>query len=159
MANRHQYKSTIVWTGNKGQGTADYGSYERHYLIKTTGKPDVLGSADPMFRGDKTLHNPEDLFLASLSSCHMLWYLHLCADAGIKVQSYSDDAQGVLELESDGSGQFSTIELRPNIEISDKNQLKQAEVLHQKAHQFCFIARSCTSKISIFPTIKLTSNA
>lgn len=78
----HHYKATIQWTGNKGTGTDDYRTYERSYEVKVAHKPTLLGSSDPAFRGDKAKHNPEDLLIASLSTCHMLWYLHLCAEAG-----------------------------------------------------------------------------
>jgi len=85
MKGEHHYKTTIRWTGNKGQGTADYRSYERSHTAFIDGKQDILCSSDPAFRGDKTKHNPEELFLVSIASCHMLWYLHLCAEAGVVV--------------------------------------------------------------------------
>jgi organic hydroperoxide reductase OsmC/OhrA len=86
----HRYQVQVLWTGNTGQGTDNYKSYERSHKITVEGKPAILGSSDPAFRGDKSKHNPEELLLASLSSCHMLWYLHLCAEASIVVTDYFD---------------------------------------------------------------------
>jgi organic hydroperoxide reductase OsmC/OhrA len=74
--------------GNTGTGTADYKTYERSHIISIENKTDIQATSDAAFRGDKTKHNPEDLFLSSFSSCHMLWYLHLCATADINVVPY-----------------------------------------------------------------------
>ena len=98
MATVHQYNLRIKWTGNTGLGTKNYTEYERSHVLSIENKPDLLCSSDVPFRGDKSNHNPEDFFLASLSSCHMLWYLHLCADAGVIVTDYTDKAHGVLEI-------------------------------------------------------------
>lgn len=92
---QHNYSLTINWKGNNGKGTKDYKSYERSFEVSTEGKEIIKGSSDPSFNGDKTKYNPEELLLASISSCHMLWYLHLCADEGIVVTEYSDIAEGI----------------------------------------------------------------
>jgi len=86
----HTYESTVRWTGNTGAGTANYQSYERDYIISIAHKMDIPGSSDPAFRGDPGRYNPEDLLVSSLSACHMLWYLHLCAQAGVVVVDYFD---------------------------------------------------------------------
>ncbi len=96
MQRKHHYSVAVVWTGNTGQGTRNYNGYERAHEIRSGQKPVVPGSSDPAFRGDPTRYNPEELFVAALSSCHMLWYLHLCADAGIVVVSYEDHAEGTM---------------------------------------------------------------
>ena len=90
----HNYKLSIRWTGNKGEGTKNYTAYERSHVIQVENKPDISGSSDPAFRGDSTRYNPEELLVASLSSCHMLWYLHLCAEAKVIVIDYVDHATG-----------------------------------------------------------------
>src|SRR6185437_8365396 len=92
----HHYKTTITWTGNSGTGTSDYRSYERSHIISVEGKVAVEASSDPAFRGDRTKHNPEELLVASLSSCHMLSYLHLCTVAGVVVVAYTDNATGIM---------------------------------------------------------------
>ena len=72
----------------------------------------------------------------------MLWYLHLCADAGIIVTDYTDDAEGVLVLPETGSGHFSSVVLRPVVTITNAEQAGQANALHHKANEKCFIANS-----------------
>lgn len=143
MKTQHTYQLTINWTGNKGVGTRSYGSYERSHSIKIDGKTDILGSADPAFRGDATKHNPEDLFLASLASCHMLWYLSLCALSGVVVLEYSDNATGIMMETEDGGGHFTEVTLNPKVKVSEASMLEKARELHQEANKKCFIANSC----------------
>jgi organic hydroperoxide reductase OsmC/OhrA len=81
----HTYTCALTSTGNKGAGTASYKAYSRDHVFSSAGKPDLLGSSDPAFRGEASRYNPEELLVASLASCHMLWYLHLSADAGVRV--------------------------------------------------------------------------
>ena len=81
----HNYQATIEWTGNLGKGTSSYDQYERSHSIHIAGKAIIESSSDPTFRGDSTRHNPEEMFLASLSSCHMLWFLHICSEEGVIV--------------------------------------------------------------------------
>src|ERR1700712_2700684 len=102
----HHYQSSLTWTGNKGTGTSNYRSYERSHNIAIENKPLIEGSSDPAFRGDGTKHNPEELLVASLSACHMLSYLHVCAEAGVVVIAYTDDATGTMEETGDGGGHF-----------------------------------------------------
>lgn len=142
MAKKHTYKTSIIWTGNHGEGTQGYRSYSREFDINCNGKPVIKGSADPSYMGDATRHNPEDLLLASLSSCHMLWYLHLCAVSRVVVTAYEDHAEGLMEVGPDGSGQFVSATLRPRVVISPHSDLLKAESLHQKASALCFVARS-----------------
>jgi organic hydroperoxide reductase OsmC/OhrA len=155
MAKTHHYQSIIRWTGNKGTGTSGYRDYERSHTISIDGKPDILTSSDPSFRGDKSRHNPEELFLSSLSSCHMLWFLHLCGDAGIVVTAYEDHAEGTMEENPDGSGQFSEVLLKPAVTITDATRADEAQRLHHKANQMCFIARSVNFKVRHEPTVRM----
>jgi organic hydroperoxide reductase OsmC/OhrA len=140
MHREHHYYTKIVWTGNTGKGTADYRAYKRDYEIRSPGKAVISGSSDPGFRGDAARYNPEDLLVASLSACHMLWYLHLCSDAGIVVQSYEDEAEGIMGTSTDGAGRFVRVTLRPHVRVS--GSVSQAEELHKRAHELCFIANS-----------------
>jgi organic hydroperoxide reductase OsmC/OhrA len=140
MQRKHQYSVNVVWTGNTGQGTADYRSYLRDHQINVPGKPSIPGSSDPKFRGNPNRYNPEELFISALSTCHMLWYLHLCADAGIVVVFYEDRAEGVMEESSDGGGRFVRVTLRPLVRV--RGSIEQAGALHQRAHELCFIANS-----------------
>ena len=139
----HQYKTSLVWVGNKGEGTSKYRSYSRNHVITIDGKnAPILGSSDPSFLGDPTRYNPEELLLASLSSCHMLWYLHLCTKNAITVTSYQDEAKGIMFENSDGSVQFSQVILQPTVLISNADNVALAQSLHHAANKLCFIARS-----------------
>lgn len=154
MKREHTFKTHINWTGNRGSGTMDYRGYDRDFTIKIDGKNDILGSSDSAFNGDKTKHNPEDLLLSSVSSCHMLWYLHLCSDHGIIVLEYTDHAEGIMEEEEDGSGRFVSITLTPKIVIQSHGNVDTAIQLHEKAHKMCFIANSLNCRVDIRPEVK-----
>ncbi|MDF3077465.1 MAG: OsmC family peroxiredoxin [Sphingobacteriaceae bacterium] len=138
----HHYTIRINWTGNTGKGTSDYRSYERSYSLTAAGKPEVLCSSDPQFRGDKRRYNPEELFLASLSSCHMLQYLHLCADAGVVVVTYEDRATGLMIQTADGGGHFTEVWLFPRVKVAKAEMIEKANELHKRANKLCFIANS-----------------
>ncbi len=141
MAKSHTYTATTTWTGNRGDGTANYKAYDRTHEIAIAGKPALPGSADPLFRGDADRWNPEDSLVGAISACHMLWFLHLASEAGWIVESYEDKAEAVMEMNADGSGQFTSATLHPAVKISagDPSRL---EDLHHRAHGMCFIARS-----------------
>lgn len=142
MPNKHYYKTNTHWTGNTGQGTASYIGYERSHAVHSLGKEPIQCSSDPSFRGDASKYNPEELLLASLSSCHMLWYLHLCSVAGITVTAYVDNAFAIMEESAEGSGRFTSATLRPEVTILEQDQLDEAQLLHTEANKKCFIANS-----------------
>lgn len=153
---RHVYETRLEWTGNDGQGTASYRSYRRDHVITVEGKPPLAGSSDPAFRGDPLRYSPEDLLVASLSSCHMLWYLHLCAVNGIVVLAYRDAATGGMEEAADGSGAFVEVTLRPEVTIAAGGDPDKARGLHQEAHRFCFIANSVKFPVRCEPKIAVS---
>jgi len=142
MPKFHTYQLTVTWTGNQGTGTSAYRAYSRDHIIEAVGKPIIPGSSDPSFRGDPSRYNPEEQFLAALSSCHMLWYLHLCSDAKITVVSYKDQAEGKMEETADGGGRFTAVVLKPCIQILETDRLEEAHRLHERANALCFIANS-----------------
>jgi organic hydroperoxide reductase OsmC/OhrA len=148
----HSYAVDIEWVGNLGNGTSEYAGYKRDHVIKAKGKVDIMGSADPAFRGDKTRWNPEETLLSSIATCHKLWYLHLCFDAGIVVTAYTDHATGEMEMNADGSGQFSGVILAPTVTISSGDP-ELAKALHHKVGALCFIARSVNFPIKHEVTI------
>lgn len=149
---QHHYKSTVTWTGNTNEGTKSYTSYSRNHTISGEGKSDhVLGSSDPSFMGDPARYNPEDLFLSSLSACHMLWFLHLCSQNKIVVTAYVDQAAGTMQELPDGSGKFTSVTLHPQVIIKDAANIALANELHHQANQMCFIANSCNFKIDHKP--------
>lgn len=155
MSKQHHYSLALKWTGNKGNGTSAYTAYERSHVVSITNKPDLLCSSDPNFRGDKTRYNPEELLVASISSCHMLWYLHLCSEAGVVVTDYIDNAKGTMEETADGGGHFTEVTLYPEVTITNISMEEKANELHKRANQLCFIANSCNFPIHHKPTTKI----
>jgi organic hydroperoxide reductase OsmC/OhrA len=143
----HHYQLSLNWTGNLGNGTNHYRAYERAFTINAENKPTIYGSADPTFLGDEQKYNPEEYFLAALSSCHMLWFLHLCADKGIHVISYEDSPEGFMEEKKDGSGAFTKVCLKPQVFIKNEEHLYILDELHEKANGLCFIANSVNFKV------------
>jgi len=143
----------VIWTGNSGTGTTSYRSYERAHDISANGKPTIAGSSDPTFRGDSARWNPEELLVASLSACHKLWYLGLCAQAGVVVTAYEDTAEGSMVEEASGAGHFVSVVLRPHVTISAASDEVKAMELHRQAHGMCFVARSVNFPVTNSPTI------
>lgn len=156
--NNHHFAITMRWTGNLGTGTSGYRAYARNHEIAAADKLHTIeGSSDRAFRGDASRYNPEELLVAALSSCHMLAYLHLCADSGVVVTDYEDAATGTLELNRDGSGQFTEVVLAPVVTVADPSQTEIANELHHKAHDLCFIARSVNFPVRCEPSVRVAS--
>jgi organic hydroperoxide reductase OsmC/OhrA len=149
----HHYEIRTTWTGNRGAGTTGYRDYDRAHEVSAPGKPTLAGSSDPTFRGDRTRWNPEELLVAALSACHMLWYLHLCADAGIVVTDYRDEARGVMETTREGGGRFTEVVLRPRVTIACGDAAR-AGTLHDEAHRLCFIASSVNFPVRHEPVLE-----
>ena len=153
MNKLHQYTTQLEWKGNTGEGTSHYRAYKRDYIISIEGKPLLEGSSDPSFRGDPARYNPEELFVASLSACHMLWYLHLCAEAGIVVEAYLDKATGVMQEDASRGGYFKEVVLHPEVKISEPSKHEQALQLHSRANKLCFIANSVNCEVKHDPVM------
>jgi organic hydroperoxide reductase OsmC/OhrA len=152
----HNYKVKVEWTGNKGTGTSGYRDYSRDHVIRSGSKPDIAGSSDPAFLGDAARWNPEDLVVAAASACHKLWYLRLCAEAGITVLEYVDEAHGTM-LDGREKGHFTQIVLHPLVTIRAGDDREQAERLHHTAHEKCYVANSVNFAILCEPTIERSS--
>jgi organic hydroperoxide reductase OsmC/OhrA len=152
-AKQHIYNIDIEWAGNDGRGTETYTSYRRDFNLTAAGKPTLLGSSDPGFRGDPSRYSPEELLIASLSGCHMLWYLHLCSVHHVTIIDYRDNVSATLQENQDGSGLFTEVTLRPRIKLSPSSDRAKAISLHQEAHRFCFIANSVNFAVRIEPEI------
>lgn len=150
---RHHYEIQVNWTGNNGEGTKSYKGYRRDHSIQSADKPEISGSSDPSFRGDPSRYNPEELLVASLSACHMLWYLHLCSVNHVIVQEYHDAAVGEMQENPDGSGEFVQVVLKPVVKISGDSDRAKAVALHHDAHRLCFIARSVKFPVEVVPEI------
>ncbi|WP_166996262.1 OsmC family protein [Paramicrobacterium fandaimingii] len=155
MVSQHTYNVEIVWTGNRGTGTNGYRSYGRDLRIIASGKPEIDGSADSTFHGDADRWNPEELFLTSLAQCHMLSYFHAAVKAGVVVTAYSDAPTGTLDVNSDGSGGFSQVTLRPRVRLAPGSDTDAAVRAHEEAHRLCFIANSVSIPIHVEPEIDI----
>ena len=146
----HRFAVTNRWTGNRGSGTSSYRAYSRDHEVSGPGKAAAIaGSSDAAFRGDGSRYNPEELLVASLSTCHMLWMLHLCADAGIVITEYVDEASGEMAIHADGGGEFISVTLRPRMRITDAGRVDEVTELHHRAHGLCFIARSVKFPVGV----------
>ncbi len=154
MSREHSYSVNVRWTGNTGAGTSGFRNYKRDHEISAPGKPPIPASSDPAFRGDKARYNPEELLVASLSACHMLWYLHLCADVGIVVTEYHDDASGAMAETKDGGGHFTQVTLRPVVKVAGQVDPELARRLHEQAHHLCFIANSVNFPVLCEPSLE-----
>lgn len=152
MSKSHQYNTLLRWTGNTGKGTENYRAYERAYTVSINGKPEIAGSSDPAFRGDPAKYNPEEMLVAALSACHMLSFLHFCSASGVVVVDYSDAAIGKMEEANDGNGRFTGVILKPNVVVQEASMTEKVNALHDKAHQYCFIANSCNFPVLHQPT-------
>jgi len=154
----HSYFARIRWTGNSGEGTKTYVSYKRDHEIQVDGRTAINGSSDPAFRGNPTCYSPEDLLVASLSACHMLWYLHLCATGGVVVTAYVDRATGTMVEKKNGGGYFKEVVLYPSITITAGSNRRSAKDLHDRAHELCFIANSVKFPVLCKPEITVVQD-
>ena len=154
---QHAYRAHLTWTGNLGTGTDHYRSYRREHTVRIAGKPDLVGSADPTFRGDPSRHNPEELLLAALSACHLMSYLHVCAINGVVVTAYEDSAEGTMETFPDGSGHFTEVVLHPRVTVRDAAMVTKAMELHHQANTLCFIANSVNFPVRHAPVVDVPS--
>jgi organic hydroperoxide reductase OsmC/OhrA len=142
MARSHRYAVDIEWSGNRGTGTSSYTAYDRNHSITADNRPPIAGSSDPEFRGDASRWSPEQLLLASVAQCHMLWYLHLASRAGIRVTAYCDSPTGTMRENDDGSGEFVEVTVHPVVTVDDPARVAEADRLHDHVNDLCFIARS-----------------
>jgi organic hydroperoxide reductase OsmC/OhrA len=154
-AKQHTYRADLDWSGDRGVGTRSYRDYGREHEIRAGAKPVILGSSDANFRGDAARWNPEELLVGSISACHQLWYLHLCAVGGVVVMAYEDSAEGVMREDEDGGGRFTSVTLRPHARLAAGSNPVRAAALHHDAHAKCFIANSVNFPITVEPTFEV----
>ena len=149
----HHYEVAVTWTGNLGEGTRTYRSYRRDHEVTAEGPPVIPGSSEPAFRGDPARWNPEQLLVASLSQCHMLWFLHLAVQDGLVVTGYRDEADGHMAEDEDGGGRFTEVTLRPEVVLADDpaDRTERIARLHHRAHELCFIANSVNFPVRCEP--------
>ena len=151
---QHRYEVTNRWTGNLGTGTSNYRAYSRNLELSTPAKSaPIRRVVRPALPGDRSRYNPEELLVGALSACHMLWALHYCADAGIVVVEYVDEALGEMVERPDGSGEFTRVVLRPRMTITDASRIEDAVAIHGRVHEVCAIARSVNFTVDCEPAV------
>ncbi|TYL51398.1 OsmC family peroxiredoxin [Nocardioides sp. BGMRC 2183] len=148
----HHYRLGVSWQGNRGGGTTGYRDYGRDVLVRATGKPDLLASADPAFRGDAGRWNPEEMLLAALSQCHLLSYLHSAVRHGVVVTAYVDEPVATMSQSGHG-GRFTDVLLRPQVTIADPALAETAQAIHAEAAANCFIAASVNFPVRHEPAV------
>jgi organic hydroperoxide reductase OsmC/OhrA len=153
MPRTHEYTAEVRWTGNRGTGTSGYRDYDRAHDISAGAKPPIPGSSDPAFRGDPARWNPEELLVASLAQCHMLWFLHLAALAKVVVTDYVDRPEGTMLEQDDGAGQFTRVVLKPRVTVAEPSMRDRVEELHDQAHAKCYVARSVNFPVLHEPSV------
>ena len=154
MEREHRFEAQTIWTGAAHGPTRDLATFSREFRVDITGKAPLTGSSAPAFAGDAKLHNPEDLMLASLSACHMLSYLALCARAGIAVLTYEDHATGTLG-QVDRTFRFTEVVLRPRVRLAAGADVAKATALHERAHALCFMAASVNFPVRNEPSVEV----
>jgi len=154
MSINHTFKAKVNWLLNEGENTQNPRTFSRNHNVFIDKKLTSLDvSAAKMFRGDEALYNPEDLLLSALASCHMMSYLYVCSLHHIEVLSYTDCAEGDLEVDASGRGSFKMVRLKPIVTIKDVSKKELALSLHNKANSLCFIANSCNFPIAHVATV------
>lgn len=149
--NTHTYSVNVIWTGNTGEGTARPNAYSKNHEVRIAGKHVIEASSDPAFAGDPTRYNPEELLVAALSQCHMLWFLSRCAKHGVVVTAYEDSAIGTMVEHRDGGGEFTNVTLQPHITLAQPADPALLQRLHDESHHLCFIARSVNFPVEVEP--------
>jgi organic hydroperoxide reductase OsmC/OhrA len=144
-----EHKATVKWA----RDGADFGykTYSRNHVWLFQNGVELPASAAPAYLGDPNRVDPDSAFVAALSSCHMLTFLALASNKGFVVESYEDNAVGVLEKNANGKLAVTRVDLHPKIAFGGDSAPSQAELswLHDKAHRECFIANSVTTRISV----------
>lgn len=152
MVKRHAYRTSLKWQAGSGEGTKSYKSYTREHVIGGGNRQPLVATS--AFHSS-THYNPEELLIAALSSCHMLWYLHLCSENGITVVEYTDEAEGSA-IDPAVGGKIERVILKPSVRITAGDR-KKAEELHHEAHRLCTIANSVNFPVDCEPKIELSA--
>ncbi len=149
------YTAVITW--ERGDAVFVDRRYSRRHLMHFDGGMVVPGSSSPHVvpvpGSDPAAVDPEEAFVASLSSCHMLWFLDIAARRGFRVDSYADDALGVMERNAQGKLAMTLVTLRPRVVFSGERLPARADIdaMHHEAHAECFIANSVKTEVRCEP--------
>lgn len=155
----HEYTATTRWQRHATEAFTDH-RYHRRHDWRFDGGAVVAGSSSPLSvplpHSDAAAVDPEEAFVAALSSCHLLWFLSLAAKAGWVVDGYHDDAVGTMTHDARGRVAITQVTLRPRVRFGGGRQPtpEQHEALHHQAHERCYIANSVTSAVHCEPAIE-----
>lgn len=158
VSHDHRFECRLVWTGAAKGVAVDYATYSRDCRVDVAGKPSILMTSAPAFRGDPARHDPEGLLVASLSACHFLSYVAICVRQGIQVVTYEDEAVGTMSRH-EKTFRFTDVLLRPRVTIAAGCDPEKARALHENAHRDCFIANSVNFTVRHEPTITVAAMA
>jgi len=151
----HRYTAQVVW--ERGSQSFVDNRYSRRHVIRFDGGVEIAGSSSPhsvrVPYSDPHAVDPEEAFVASVSSCHMLWFLSIAAGRKFRVDRYADAAEGVMEKNAAGKLAITLVTLRPDVRFSGDRLPTQDEIhaMHHEAHDECFIANSVRSEIRVEP--------
>lgn len=149
----HSYRATIHW--QRGEAVFAGQQYSRAHQWQFDGELTVPAAASPLIVDDACTDasavDPEEAFVASISSCHMLWFLSIASKQGYTVETYTDEASGIMDTDKDGNMAITHVTLKPEVRFGQANIPEQHvfEKMHQQAHQNCFIAHSVKTEISV----------
>lgn len=155
----HHYRAEIQW--DRADQDFCAGQYSRAHRLRFDGGLDIAGSSSPQVVplpwSDPHAVDPEEAFVASIASCHMLWFLSLAAKQSLCVDRYHDHAEGVMTRNGSGKLSVSRVTLRPQVAFSGPHQPDDDTIraLHHQAHAECFIANSVRSEIICEPVLAL----
>jgi organic hydroperoxide reductase OsmC/OhrA len=147
-----EHHAGVRWTRSSVDFT--YDSYNRTHAVRfKSGAVVLAGSASPAYRGDAERVDPEEAYVASLAACHMLSFLAICARKRLTVDSYEDDAIGVLEKGERGKLWVSRVTLRPRVSFAPGTLVDTAQLadIHRLSHEECFIANSVKTDVAVAP--------
>jgi organic hydroperoxide reductase OsmC/OhrA len=151
------YSAVIAWQRD-GQPFSDR-RYQLQHQWRFDGGSVVAASSSPQVvalpMSDASAVDPEEAFVASLASCHLLWFLDIACRAGWVVDDYRDEASGVLARNAEGRAAMTVVTLRPQVRFAGDHQPDAAEIhrLHGQAHAECFIANSVKTEVRCKPVI------
>ena len=145
-----EYKVNVTWKRTSAGFT--YEEYNREHTWSFDAGIQVRASAAPAFRGKTDCVDPEEAFVASLSSCHMLTFLAIASRKRLVVDSYDDDAVGIMEKNAQGKLAVTRVVLRPKIRFSGATpSAEELAKLHDQSHHACFIANSVLTEVTVEP--------
>ena len=154
MSDTHTFEASVSWPADPAQKLPPDPAFSRNAVLASPGHPPVPGSAPTVYGGEASRYNPEELLTLSLAHCHMLTYLALAARKKVAVLAYEDHATGTLGKDpASGKMKFLAAQLRPRVTVAKGTNLEEAQAMHDKAHEYCFVSNSVNFPVEHAPEI------